>query len=775
MSNGESAVGADRTAARPTNSSTEAEELRLIFELAPIGMATTTLDGQFVRVNRAFCNMVGYTAEELLQRTFADITHPDDVPQSLAIFAQLLTAEVPEYEFEKRYVHKSGTIVHVILRAALIRDAHNQPHRVIAQVVDISQRKQTEERLRWLSRAVEQSPSIVIITDLADQIEYVNPAFVELTGYTVEEAVSMKASELGDQLPEETERMHKSLLAGEQWRGEFYNRKKNGERYWTLASLSPIRDAQGVVTHYLSIQEDITQRKHIEQALRESEARYRAVVEDQTELICRALPDGTLTFVNDAYCRYFGRTREELLGTNFMPLIPEVDQEEVRERLSSLNPKNLTVTYEHRVIRPDGEVGWQQWTDRALFDRQGVLIEIQSVGRDITEIKQAEQTVFQSEKMKSLGILAGGIAHDFNNLLVAMLGQISLAELKLPAGDPIRSHLGKAARAAERAADLARQMLAYSGSGHFQIQPLNLNHVIEEYLSLFVASLPKNIQLRHTLTGPLPEIEADPSQIQQVIMNLLINAAEAVGDRSGTVTIATDTRSVRAGARPVMLYTRDQLPIGKYVVLKVQDDGDGMDMETLERIFDPFFTTKFTGRGLGLAAVLGIVNGHKAGLKVHSRKGKGTSFILFFPTREMSSESASASSSSSTDPVFGPNMPTILVIDDEESVREAAIDILEASGMRVLSAEDGQSGVALYREHKDHIQLVLLDLSMHGLNGEQTLYKLRNVDPDVRVLVSSGYTEKAVMRRFADSPVLGFMKKPYDATTLLERIRQFIT
>lgn len=515
------------------------------------------------------------------------------------------------------------------------------------------------------------------------------------------------------------------------------------------------------------------ERDRAENSLRESEARYRAVVEDQTELICRWLPDGTLTFVNDAYCRYFGMMREELLGTNFTPLVPDDDQHIVQKRFSTLKDGNVLATFEHRVITPDSEVRWQQWTDRAFLDRAGSLAEIQSVGRDITEVKLAEQAVFQAHKMKSLGILAGGVAHDFNNMLVSILGQISLAQAKLPVDDPLQPHLAKAMRAAERAADLARQMLAYSGRGHFEVQALDLNRLIEDYMSLLEASLPKNVQLRHALAGPLPSIEADPGQIQQIIMNLLLNAAEAMGEQAGTIIVSTGVRNVHAHDQ-VQLYAGKQLDLGQYVVLRVQDDGSGMDMEILTRIFDPFFTTKFTGRGLGLAAVLGIVNGHKGGLQVHSQKGSGTVFTLFFPASTAERDLPASVPSSVADPNTEDDNPCVLVIDDEESVRHTVIDILASIGVGVFEAADGHTGIATYRKHTDVIQLVLLDLSMPGLSTEQILHELRKMNLQVRVVLSSGYAEEEVMSRFKDMPVTGFLHKPYKAAALIDKIRRYL-
>jgi signal transduction histidine kinase/CheY-like chemotaxis protein len=396
---------------------------------------------------------------------------------------------------------------------------------------------------------------------------------------------------------------------------------------------------------------------------------------------------------------------------------------------------------------------------------------ILTVTRDITERKRTEEAVRQAQKLESLGILAGGVAHDFNNLLVAMLGQASLAQAKLPVESPARSHLEKTVKAAERATDLTRQLLAYSGRGQFEVQPIHLNTLIQENLHLFQVAIPKNVRLRSELAESLPMIEGDIGQMQQVVMNLIINAAEAIGERPGTVTVTTGTEAFSAEDNQVWQHTGELLLPGCYVTLTVRDNGSGMDAKTLSSIFDPFFTTKFTGRGLGLAAVLGIVRGHHGGLQVKSREGKGTTFRLFFPALDGENEQANkVEAPPSTDRTEG----LILVIDDEAPVREAVTDILDLQNLQAITAEDGATGISLYRERQDEVQLILLDLSMPGLSGEETFTRLREINPELPILLSSGYSQKEVARRFDNQGVTGFLQKPYDVAQLLETVNRYL-
>jgi signal transduction histidine kinase/DNA-binding response OmpR family regulator len=351
------------------------------------------------------------------------------------------------------------------------------------------------------------------------------------------------------------------------------------------------------------------------------------------------------------------------------------------------------------------------------------------VQEEFAERKQAEEALRQAQKMESLGILAGGVAHDFNNLLVAILGQTSLALMRLAPESPARISVEKAVAAAERAAGLTGQLLAYTGRGQLQVRPMRLNALVEENLGLLAVAIPKHVRLRTELADGLPLIQADPVQLQQVLMNLIINAAEAIGDRPGLVTVGTGICNLTPADRHFWLYTGRPLSAGCYVTLRVQDDGSGMGPEMLPRVFDPFFTTKFTGRGLGLAVVLGIVKGHQGGLHVESAPGAGTTFHLVFPAFGPEDSAACPAAGASPAPVVRRSLAKGLVIDDEEPVREAVSDILESSGLEVLAAPDGAAGIALYRERASNIALVLLDLSMPGLGGRGDFSPVARVQP----------------------------------------------
>lgn len=513
--------------------------------------------------------------------------------------------------------------------------------------------------------------------------------------------------------------------------------------------------------------------KRAEEAVRTSEERFRRLAHSSPDIIFIIDQSTTkITFINKD--KPFGYP-PEALGTidTLLNIIHPDEVEQVRDEWQLLlQPSDADRKHEFRVQQENGEWEWIESHIITLAkDQQGMPQQFLLFMTIITERKQ----VVAAQKMESLGVLAGGVAHDFNNLLVAMLGQTSLALHKLAQDNSARPHIEKAVTATERAAALTQQLLAYSGRGHFQIGPLNLNELIVENLHLLQVAVPKQVKLQSNLSSHLPFIEADVSQMQQVIMNLILNGAEAIGEAEGVVTMETGTQTIGPGENLNGLYPGEPLATGLYVSLVIRDDGQGMDGKTVARIFEPFFTTKATGRGLGLAAVLGIIRGHQGWINVSSEVGKGSTFKLLFPASTKTMDDAEKNN-----PVSTTSLPAsvpegnVLVIDDEEPVREAVADILATQGITVISAANGQEGVALYNEHKSEIELVLLDLSMPGMSGYNTLVALRQIDPTVCVILSSGYDEVEAMRQLKDEKPTGFLHKPYRLDQLLKTVKKHL-
>jgi nitrogen-specific signal transduction histidine kinase/CheY-like chemotaxis protein len=396
--------------------------------------------------------------------------------------------------------------------------------------------------------------------------------------------------------------------------------------------------------------------------------------------------------------------------------------------------------------------------------------------RDITARRNAERErlelearIQHTQKLESLGVLAGGIAHDFNNILMTILGNADLAMMNLKRGDPAAAFLGEITKAASTASDLARQMLAYSGRSDFQIRPLNLNELVKELTNMMEVSISKKVVIRYRLADQLPPVMADATQIRQIIMNLITNASEAIGERSGYISITTGAVYCD---RDYLDSTElsDQMEEKMYVYIEVADTGCGMDDEVKSQLFEPFFTTKYTGRGLGLSSVLGIVRGHSGAIKVYSEPNEGSTFKVLLPVsssdaQDESDEGRSAESSGWT------AEGTVLFADDEDTVLAIGRKMLQQIGFKVISAEDGQRAVELFQKYSGGIDLVILDLTMPHLSGDEVYREIKRIRSDVPVILSSGFSRRDVEHRFAGRHLDGFLQKPYRTEDLIAVIR----
>jgi PAS domain S-box-containing protein len=527
------------------------------------------------------------------------------------------------------------------------------------------------------------------------------------------------------------------------------------------ALLSWLMDRQGrmraEVVDSTKLAAERLQQLTIEIAQREREqefaAQLHAIVESSEDAIISNDLDGIIRSWNHGAEQLFGYPEEAAIGQPISLVVPEERQHEeagiLMRIMEGLPVKHFETVRQHK----DGRLIQVSLTISPVRDAEGNVTGASNIARDITERIHFEEQVRQTQKLESLGVLAGGLAHDFNNLLTGVMGNASLAAEELGADHAAAPHLAEILNASERAALLVRQMLAYAGKGRFVMQRLDLSGQISEIAPFIRTSLSSSIRLELELARDLPAVECDASQLQQLVMNLAINAGEAI-EGQGTVTITTLAR--QSDAEP-------------QVILRVKDTGCGMDETTQARIFDPFFTTKFTGRGLGLAAVLGIIRSHKGSIAVDSTPGVGSTFTVVLPATRSTAEN----SARELNPDLRGN-GNVLVVDDEDLVRNMARVALERCGYTVEVADDGAVAVESVAARPSYFDAVLLDLTMPVMGGDQALKEIHAIRADIPVILSSGFSEGEALRRFADRGLSGFLQKPYSASLLARKMKQAI-
>ncbi|MCP4659195.1 MAG: response regulator [bacterium] len=508
------------------------------------------------------------------------------------------------------------------------------------------------------------------------------------------------------------------------------------------------------------------ERRRAEEALRESEEKWRSITEYSPDHIMLLGLDGTIRFINFTVPDL---TREEVIGKPVYDFMPVDFHQDAADCFAEVAATGEPGSYEAEYRPRTGEVRIFESRVGPVF-RAGEVVALTVSSTDITERRRLDERIQQAQKLESLSILAGGVAHDFNNLLSAILGNVDLALLDLSPVAPARDSIEAINEAAGRAAELCKQMLAYSGKGAYVVELVDLSAIVQETVHLLEALISKKALIDLQLTTGLPAVKADATQIRQVIMNLITNASEAIGDRSGTVTIRTG--AMDCGHEYLThLHAADDLREGCYVFLDVVDNGCGMDEDTKAKIFDPFFTTKFTGRGLGLAAVLGIIRGHGGAVNVHSEPNRGTTIKILLPAGGAALEAPAPKPGKP----LGHGGATVLVVDDDDRVRAVTRKMLERLGYEVLTADDGRETIAILQQQGTEIAVVLLDLTMPHIDGKQTLAEIERLGIEVPVILTSGHSEQEAVRRYEQRGLAGcFLQKPYRTASLRAKLCEIL-
>ena len=560
----------------------------------------------------------------------------------------------------------------------------------------------------------------------------------------------------------------------EEYEYEFQALLPDGTLRWLRGQSRFFYDENGVSDRMIGVNIDIHERKLAEIQLLQQWATLDAILSRTSDHAYIFDADCRFVYGNASALSLWGKSREESVGKTlrelgFGPdLVSDIDRD-----LLAVIATGQPIRGEADYIDPMGVDQSTEYNFTPVFDGDGNVKAVAGISRNMTPRKLAEQQELQRQehfretaRLESLGIMASGIAHDFNNLLTGILGNASLLLDKSTGDSRERTVATEIMLAAERAAELTKQMLAYSGKGVFDVEAMDLNKLVQENFTFLRASLSRSVTVELDLSPAACCIDADRAQIQQVVMNLMLNASEAIGEHPGKVGIRTSLVKIESPRFSALL--QSSIAPGSYALFEVRDDGSGMSADTLRKIFDPFFTTKFIGRGLGLAAVIGIVKGHKGDIEVFTRPGEGTVFRIFFPGSEREQLRRAAPPA----PVaLVSEGQTVLVVDDEEIVLAMATLLLESKGFRVLGAGNGLEALAVLRSHPD-IAVTILDVTMPVMTGEQALPLIKGLAPGMPVILSSGFSEAEISRRFDGVGVAGFLQKPYSLEILVKKIHE---
>jgi PAS domain S-box-containing protein len=751
---------------------------RTVFRATMDGFWLTDTQGRLLEVNETYCQMSGYSEQELLSMRVADLEDKETAGETAAHIQKVF--ERGEDRFESRHRRKDGTVFYVEVSVQLLPVDEGQ---FVVFTRDITERKQADADLRFSEnryRAVVNSQTeFVNRYSQGGILTFVNDALCSYLGEKPEKVLGLSFfpfvyEDDRDELIWSIETLninHPTYLS------EYRLVLRDGTIRWHQWAHTAIFNSEGVIVEYQSVGRDVTARKHIEEALKESETRFRYVMENIKNVAVQGYAlDGTVLFWNRAAELLYGYTTEEALGANLLDLIIPVEMREgvieaVRQMVESGEP---IPAGELLLKRKDNSLV-PVFSNHTLIHPHGRAPELFCMDLDLTERTQIEEEnielmkqLQQSQKLESLGVLAGGIAHDFNNILAIIVGNCFMAKQRPEVAE---KHITTIEKASERAAELCRQMLAYAGKSKFIETQINSGALVDEMVNMLNATINQNVALKYHYTADIPLIVGDASQLRQIVMNLIINAAEAIGEAQGEVLVTLAKKTIVEGHGD-----KDHLgkviPAGLYVCLEVTDNGCGMDSETRHRIFEPFYTTKFTGRGLGMSATLGIITAHKGALQLRSQEGLGTVFMIYLPVQ--SDEATGTESLQQLNSVAWRGAGTILLVEDEAQLTLILKTMLKKLGFTVIDATNGREALTLYQQHADEIALVVTDIGMPIMDGYELFSELKKIKAELPIIISSGFGENVITARIAREEIAGLISKPYSFELLSNVLKSVV-
>ncbi len=753
-------------------------QFRQVFENAPMGIIQTTLEGEILNANSSFIKCFRYDSLEDMKNS---IKSTGDLYRDRSVREEILKQihEAGQVHLDNTAgIRKDGTTGIFNVYFILLPEINSNRKILTTFVEDVTELQEARfERGMYF----DYSGDLIAVMDVNGRLKQFNPAWSNLLGWTREELNSINLMSIIH--PEDKEKTIKLLraLGGSDSIMYLTNRYKTNTGSYKLIrwSIIPFKEKELI----FASGRDETERYEAELELKK--------MWDRLDIAINNGVIGLWDYNLKEHTLIINKSMSVLLGLE-SNVIPDIDKKWNEYIHESDFPSSMKAMIEHlkgskdyyideyRIRLTSGEQRWFFSRGKIVdYDQDGKPTRMAGSITDITEQKNAEnrrkkleQKMQQAQKLESLGILAGGIAHDFNNLLLGIMGNADIMFYELSEGSPLQHRLLEIKKAARRASELTNQMLAYSGKGSFKIETIDINDVITDMDSLLESSISKKIKLTYELSTGLKLIKGDITQIRQIIMNLILNASEAIGNTPGTISIKTyltecteeiiDHLSINFSMKP-----------GQYLCMEVSDTGCGIDPDKIKQIFDPFYTTKFTGRGLGLSAVSGIIKSHNAGLLVDSELGTGTTFRIYFPVTD--EDSAPARKEKNEKPIdIKRKNASVLIADDEKYIRDLATRMLTIAGYNVILATNGREAIDIFTQNRDTIACIILDLTMPELDGVEALAEIRKIDYSVPIIISSGYCESDIEDRFREKNVSGFLQKPYQITEIVDSIKKAI-
>ncbi|MBD3167028.1 PAS domain S-box protein [bacterium] len=746
------------------------ERLQALFDHALIGIAVTDLEFNLTELNPTFADLFGYPRDEMLGKTPLAMVHPDDHDLTRKGLVELVKGDTHSFVSTIRFVRRDGSIFWAEFNLTPLKDTEGRITSVQIVVFNITRRKVAEEELlaseKRYRELVERLPMPVAV--LQDgRVVFMNQAGAELAdverpetliGTTADRFVKGRARK----------RLHKLLLTAldpgrspdpKKFQLEFSFQRPDASLVEVDSTMIPVTfEGKPAI---LMIARDISHRKEAERSLKEAAEHFRKLFSEAPDPIFLADPDrAVLIDANPAVSRLLHLTRDQIVGHHLTELFPEAGGEDVLERFQQHpDETEKPPPIETSILRTDGARIPIEINTRIIHRRGKTLI--MGMIRDITARKQAEEAMLSASRLEATATLAGGLAHDINNLMASVMGNAQLLQLDLRNDETAMKKLTTIGRAAKRAGDLMKQLLAFAREGKYQSQIIDLNESIQDTLTYAKKSLPASLKIEQELDRTLWKVEADPPQMSQMLMNLLSNAADATGEE-GSILIRTGNLALPKQGRKC---GRD-LPAGAYVQFEIIDNGSGMDEETIQRAFEPFFSTKFQGRGLGLAAVYGIVENHGGYIQINSRPGKGTAVCVFLPALEIRLTDTQDGIPHGSEP--------ILVLDADEEVRRITEEILKRLGYEVIAARDAVIAAEMLAEFEQKVRLALIDADILIMGGVSVIDDLRREQPDMKVMMTSGFDIDESIQSMLEQGADGFLSKPFQLEGLATEVRKLL-